>query len=227
MKKTLLSLSIAAAAVTMPTQAADIGSGLDLSGNLALTSMYIWRGNDQASNTPAVQGGLDLAHSSGVYAGTWASNVDWGSNVSVEVDAYVGYATELAGVGLDVGYLWYMYPGADAGSDFEELYVGASKEFGPVELGATYYFSDTTGYYDAWEVSAGTEVAGFGVGFTYGDQDKSRDYYSISVSKELLSDKWPVEVSLSYHEADYDSATGGPDSDGKEENVVFAISKSF
>ncbi|MGA1561914.1 MAG: TorF family putative porin, partial [Gammaproteobacteria bacterium] len=76
MKKTLLSLSIAAAAVSVPAQAADIGGGFDLSGNMALTSNYIWRGVSQSDDDPAIQGGLDLAHESGVYAGVWASNVE-------------------------------------------------------------------------------------------------------------------------------------------------------
>ena len=47
------------------------------SGNVGLYSDYIFRGYTQTQNEPAIQGGFDVEHSSGLYAGTWASNVDW------------------------------------------------------------------------------------------------------------------------------------------------------
>lgn len=224
MKKTLLSLSIAAAAVTMPTQAADIGSGLDLSGNMALTSHYVWRGMDQNSNGPAVQGGLDLAHSSGLYVGAWGSSAGGGgADYSMELDLYGGYATELAGVGVDVGFIAYMYPGDTAGTQFDEAYLGLSKEFGGVELGITFYEGmGSSGDLDNVELSASTELAGLGLSAVYGDYEDTGEYYSLGVSKELLSEKWPVEVSLTYSEMDYDAA-GSTDQD----HVVFAVSKSF
>jgi uncharacterized protein (TIGR02001 family) len=226
MKKTLLSLSIAAAAVSVPTQAADIGGGLDLSGNMSLTSSYYWRGMDQNSDSPAVQGGLDLAHESGVYVGVWASNASAAADAntySAEVDLYGGYATEMAGIGLDVGYVAYMYPGSTDGTNFEEMYLGVSKEFGGVELGVTQYWG-TSDAPDNLEFSAGTELAGFGLSATYGDYDGASygEYYSVGISKEILSEKWPVEVSLTYTEMDYDAA-GSTD----EDQVIFAVSKSF
>jgi len=220
MKKTLLSLSIAAAAVSMPAQAADIGSGLDLSGNMALTSSYYWRGYDQNSGSPAIQGGLDLGHESGLYVGVWASSAS-GTDYSTEVDLYGGYATELAGVGVDVGYLAYMYPGAAAGTNFEEFYLGLSKEVGGVELGVTFY-EGTSDDPSTWEVSAGTELMGLGLSATYGDYDTTGEYYSVGLSKEILSEKWPVEVSLSYTEMDYDASSSTDD-----DAVIFAVSKSF
>ena len=45
--------------------------------NVGLYSDYIFRGYTQTQNEPAIQGGFDVEHSSGLYAGTWASNVDW------------------------------------------------------------------------------------------------------------------------------------------------------
>jgi uncharacterized protein (TIGR02001 family) len=220
MKKTLLSLSIAAAAVSVPAQAADIGGGLDLSGNMSLTSQYYWRGYDQNGNSPAIQGGLDLAHESGLYVGVWGSSAS--GDYSTEMDVYAGYATELAGVGFDAGWISYTYPGSNAGASFDELYLGVSKEFGGVELGVTQYWGQGTGINDATEFSISTEVAGFGLGATIGDYDNTGDYYSVGVSKEVLSEKWPVEISLTYTEMDYDSAASTDD-----DAVIFAVSKSF
>ena len=223
MKKTLLSLSIAAAAVSVPAQAADIGGGFDLSGNMALTSNYIWRGYSQSDDDPAIQGGLDLAHESGVYAGVWASNVESGdyAGAEMELDLYAGYATELAGVGVDVGFLSYNYPSSTPSSDFEEIYAGVSKSFGPADLGYTYYWGQD-GLDDYWQIDAGTELAGFGISAAYGDADKFSTHYSFTVSKEVLSASWPVEVSLMYYDFDADA---GASSD--EDGVVFTVAKSF
>jgi uncharacterized protein (TIGR02001 family) len=211
MKKTLLSLSIAAAAVTMPTQAADIGSGLDLSGNVSLTSMYIWRGQDQNDDAPAVQGGLDLAHESGLYVGTWMSPAWEGT----EVDIYAGFATELAGFGVDVGVIEYMYPG-ETGPDFTETYLGISKDLGGVELGATYSWGDELT--DNVEFSAGTEISGIGVSAVYGDYDNTGDYMSLGVSKEIVG----YEFSLTYTDFDADAGSASD-----QDDIVFAVSKSF
>jgi uncharacterized protein (TIGR02001 family) len=45
--------------------------------NIGAVSNYIWRGVTQTQDGAAVQGGVDVAHESGFYAGTWASNIDW------------------------------------------------------------------------------------------------------------------------------------------------------
>lgn len=107
-----------------------------LTGNVALTSEYFYRGLSQSGNgTPAVQGGLDYAHSSGLYVGTWGSNVDF-SDANIEIDVYGGYKTELGSTGLllDVGGIYYAYPGADAdgGRDlnFFEVYGKVGYDFG-------------------------------------------------------------------------------------------------
>jgi uncharacterized protein (TIGR02001 family) len=97
--------------------------------NVGLYSQYIFRGLTQTDRRPALQGGVDLTHSSGFYLGAWGSNIDWlrssygptgavidpyytkGGNL--EVDLYGGYRTELgkSGIGIDVGALQYWYPG--------------------------------------------------------------------------------------------------------------------
>lgn len=46
-----------------------------LTANVSLVSDYTFRGLTQMWHQPAIQGGFDFVHSSGFYAGTWASNV--------------------------------------------------------------------------------------------------------------------------------------------------------
>ncbi|MFB6259216.1 MAG: TorF family putative porin, partial [Thiohalorhabdaceae bacterium] len=64
---------VSAAVLLTGTGAAQAG----LTGNVGVTNNYIWRGFTQTNDMPAVSGGLDYSHSSGIYVGTWISNVDF------------------------------------------------------------------------------------------------------------------------------------------------------
>ena len=48
---------------------------VSLSGNIAVTTDYIWRGMTQNAEDPSVSGGFDLEDDSGFYIGMWAANV--------------------------------------------------------------------------------------------------------------------------------------------------------
>jgi uncharacterized protein (TIGR02001 family) len=87
-------------------------------GNVGLFSEYLFRGIAQTAGNPALQGGFDYAHSSGLYLGTWASNVSWLEDFglytrsSMEWDFYGGYKGSFADDWTyDVGVLYYYYPG--------------------------------------------------------------------------------------------------------------------
>ncbi len=107
------------------------------SGNVALTTDYVWRGVTQSAGDWAIQGGFD--YSNGMfYAGTWASNVDFGdgTDTNMEIDFYGGLAGETdAGLGWDVGVIYYAYPdSSDTDLDFTEVYgalsYGLTEQFG-------------------------------------------------------------------------------------------------
>ena len=160
-----LSIAMGIALAGMSSLAAAEGSGFEFSGNVALTSDYVFRGISQNDEDMAIQGGFDVAHSSGFYAGIWASNVadefDDGEkwyDASIEVDTYIGWAGDVGPVGLDVGYLHYEYPGSDIDeTSTDEVHIGVSGDAGPVSLGLTYYYSDDffgLGDSDRWEFGA-------------------------------------------------------------------------
>lgn len=113
-------------------------SPITVSGSVGLVSDYRFRGVSQTDEEMAIQGGLTVSHESGVYAGTWGSNLaGWGTfgGSSMELDLYAGYATEISsGVKLDVGLTWYMYPGGADLTDFAEPYVKLSGALGPANL---------------------------------------------------------------------------------------------
>jgi len=87
--------------------------------NVGLFSEYIFRGIAQTGGKPAVQGGFDYGHSSGFYAGTWASNISWLEDFgaynrsSLEWDFYGGYKNNFPDSDFfyDLGVYGYVYPG--------------------------------------------------------------------------------------------------------------------
>ncbi|MDO8455890.1 MAG: TorF family putative porin, partial [Burkholderiaceae bacterium] len=48
-----------------------------LSYNVGVVTDYRYRGISQSRLKPAVQGGIDFSHTSGLYVGTWASSIQW------------------------------------------------------------------------------------------------------------------------------------------------------
>lgn len=130
MRKSLITTAVLGAlAVPSFVFAADASPAPDLTVayNIGLYSQYIFRGLTQTDRGPALQGGVDLTHSSGFYLGAWASNISWlrdsnranGGDAAyskdghLELDIYGGYRYTFAnGVGIDLGALQYIYPGA-------------------------------------------------------------------------------------------------------------------
>lgn len=111
------------------------------SSNVSLVSDYIFRGISQSGANPGLQGGFDLAHSSGLYAGLWGASIstlsDAGvaagsgiANAGLELDTYFGYKGAAGVVSYDVGFLRYNYPGTYAAgvtkADTDELYAAVS-----------------------------------------------------------------------------------------------------
>jgi len=101
-----------------------------VTGNLGLTSDYRFRGVSQTQNAPAVQGGIDYNHVSGLYIGNWNSSVSsqmYTGGSGVESDVYAGFRKDIFGnFTLDVGSHNYFYPraGTNGSYDTNELYAG-------------------------------------------------------------------------------------------------------
>ena len=236
MKKTLIAAAVAT--VSLPALA-------EISGNVALTTDYRFRGWSQTTSDPAVQGGFDYNHDNGFYVGTWGSNVEFAG--SLELDYYAGFANDINdSIGYDVGVIYYDYPGGDLGGvdpEFWEVYGGLSGDLGPVSLSGTISYSDDyfgeTG--KAWYYDLGASYglpydislnAHFGYqtiddgsikddGFFSSDEDSYKDW-SIGVTKTM----WDLDFDLSY----IDTNLSDSDCFGNnvcDSTVVFSISKSL
>lgn len=219
---------------------ADAPAGITVSGNVALTSDYRFRGISQTDGNPAIQGGITVAHESGFYVGGWASSLEFaGTNVlgGQEIDAFGGWSGEVTpGVTLDAGLLYYIYPGAASGldSDYFEPYASISGDIGPakVKVGAAYAWEqnalgDEDNLYVYSNVDIGVPntpltVSGH-VGYTDGILAISGDGdtfdWSVGASASLFG---PLSVSVSY------VGMGGPSiNDFSDDTVVATLTASF
>ncbi|RLA00464.1 MAG: hypothetical protein DRQ47_09475 [Gammaproteobacteria bacterium] len=210
-----------------------------ITANVAMTSDYVWRGYSQTDEEMAIQGGFDYAHSSGIYIGTWASNIDFGSDASIEVDVYGGWATEFNGWGIDLGLLQYMYP-SESDLDFLEFYGSVSYSIATVGVAYSsdvYGSSDTGIYYNLGLDYGFDEGAASGLGLKAGvgyydydeevfgnpDVDSAVDYY-VGAYYDIAGSGFVADVT--YYDTDSDGETlyGENLADGR---FVFTISKSM
>ena len=91
----LLATPLAAQTTNEPTDTgAEPQQPFSVTGGVTLASQYRFRGISLSDEDVAIQGTINVAHESGLYAGVWSSSTDGfgelgGSNV--EVDLYGGY----------------------------------------------------------------------------------------------------------------------------------------
>lgn len=159
----------------------------EFSANIGATSNYVWRGATQTDDSAAVSGGIDYAHDSGFYAGTWVSNVDFGAGGEVEWDLYGGFAGDISGLGYDVGVIHYAYPDSDD-ANFTELALGVGWEW--LSAGISY------------TVASDVDDTAAAEAFIDGDL-----YYHAAVSFDVAP-TWTLGGTVGYYDFDDDGVGG-------------------
>lgn len=221
-------------------------SGHTFSANVLIATEYLYRGITQTNEDPTIQGGMDYSHSSGFYAGTWASNLEFNPSTtdaaSLEMNFYGGYGFDFAGLSYDVGYLYYLYTGQNedaAGGDYDfwEIYGSISKAFEgslapSVSVGFAwspdFYGEDGDGIYINSSIGISLP-AGINPYVNIGYQDVSGDettpagfdywHYAVGASKSFGA----FTFDISWNEAD--NYCSGDQS--ACEAVVFAVSSAW
>jgi uncharacterized protein (TIGR02001 family) len=154
-----------------------------LTGNMSLVGDYRFRGFTQTNYGPAIQGGLDWEHRSGLYLGNWNSSVAQNlyNGASLEMDFYGGFKSQvpgLLGTMGDIGAIYYVYPrsGVDsiskdyANKAISNTEIYASLTNGPLSLKVNYATSD----YFRYAYISGAPLSTRGT--TYLDLTFSKDY---------------------------------------------------
>jgi uncharacterized protein (TIGR02001 family) len=203
----------------------------DISSTVSLVSDYSFNGVSQTDESPAIQISLDYADQSGFYAGSWASNVDFGEGTDIEVDFYAGYAGEVAGFSYDTAILYYTYHGANASDELNYPEIKLSLSKGNSTLGFWYSwdyagtdaghlvsaFSHNIALPQDWSLTLGIDRSASldGDKFTWEGPDKDYIHYYASASYSFSG----FDVFITLEDTDLD--TFG------DTRVLAGISKTF
>ena len=207
--KTLQKTAISAAAVALLAGLSTVAFAADepaaevevspITANVSVVSDYRYRGISQTNMKPAIQGGFDYAHESGLYIGNWNSSISWngdqntGVTSPIEMDFYGGFKKELIGEGFasDFGVLQYAYPSrggynyvtysgkTQVNPNTTELYLAQNFTFGAVTGFAKFSYAvsplfgnpgSTGSYYPDLTVNYDTGVWGLAINAHVGYQ---------------------------------------------------------
>jgi uncharacterized protein (TIGR02001 family) len=232
--KQLLAGSIALASIGTATAA-------EVSGNVAISSDYRFRGISQSDTNPAISGGFDVAAESGLYAGTWMSSVDFNDGgASTEWDIYAGFGGDLTeDLSYDVNVFYFLYPSDNSDPDLDYFEYAGSLSYGAGTVGVVYsndFFAETGTYFYPFgdysfalpgeaslDLHLGLNMFQDSEGeFVAADGDTEDQYldWSIGVSKSMFGLDW----SVSYVDTDLDDKFVG---DAADATAVVAVSKSL
>ncbi|MEN8178524.1 MAG: TorF family putative porin [Pseudomonadota bacterium] len=185
-----------------------VHSMAEVSMNIGATSNYIWRGVTQTEDAAAISGGVDWASDIGLYAGAWASNVQFAPDTTpYELDLYGGYSAEVGDFGYDAGLIYYTYDG-DADANFLELALSGSWKF--LNAGFNYTLSadndDAEGDLYYFAGLSFDLPQDFAIGGTIGsyDYDAGGDYTHFQIDLTKSAGDFG-DVSLSLTDTDLDN----------------------
>ncbi len=138
--------------------------------NAGAVTDYRYRGISQSRLNPALQGGVDFSHKSGVYLGAWGSSIKWikdipGGDASIEADLYGGYKGAVGSIGYDVGVLTYQYPGNKLSPSANTTEIYGAVTVGPATLKYSHSTSNLFGFANSKnsyyvDLSAGFDLGG-------------------------------------------------------------------
>lgn len=232
---TALSIALFASGAMAASHEEEDGFDLpgEFSANVGLFTDYRFRGITQTDNEPAIQGGFDWSHDSGIYFGTWASNLEF-ADAHLEMDFYAGYGNEVGAFSYDLGVIYYWYPGARTNQDFDfvevALGLGYDLEVAALSFGANYSPENFGASGNALYLEGGVSVPlpyELELSATLGYQiieDEATfgtpDYLNWSVG--LSRNVYGFDLGLNY--IDTDEASCG---NACGATVVFSVSRSF
>jgi len=223
-----------AAAATACLLSVSAGAVADISSTVKLASDYTFNGVSQTDNKPALQASLDYAAESGFYAGTWASNVDFGDDTNIEWDVYAGKYFQLnEKLGLDAGIAYYTYQGQNSDGNYPEAYAkfGYASSMGASELNFWYswdYFGADVGHYIAMAAHTFEVAPGHNVRVSF-DRSTSEDVKKWAWDSKKAYNHYRVEYMTSYKGFDMNLALEDTNMnmDAADTRVVFSVAHTF
>ncbi len=194
MRKLILGAAVAGAftapvAVSTAYAQAAAAPASPITYNVGVVSDYLFRGVSQTHGRPALQGGIDYAHSSGFYLGAWASQITWVKDMlgsgRTEIDVYGGYKNAFAGGdwNYDIGYITYNYPGSGKAipTNLVTGVAGMAKPNTQEAYGAIGYKWLTAKY----SVATSSHFIGWNGGSNLDKNTRGSDYLELNANYEM------------------------------------------
>jgi uncharacterized protein (TIGR02001 family) len=243
MKKTLLGAVLVLAGFdSSSANAVAFNDDFELLGTVSLMSEYSMRGISYTQRKPALQATATIAHSSGLYAGVWSSNVDIaGIDARYEADYFAGYQLKITDdVGLDLGYIEYTFPKGSILNASETYAVLSAYGFKLASYYSDDYFGDQSYIYNY--IGYGTKALPYGIGLDlrYGIADyKDPLFFSSNGSSKDSYREWEVKLSKTWLTLDWSASYVGTnlseteclgfqgDKESCSNRMVLGVSKSF
>ncbi|MEJ5992130.1 TorF family putative porin [Ramlibacter sp. PS3R-8] len=237
----LSTLAASGAVVAQAQPAAAPAPDYTLSFNVGAVTDYRYRGISQTRLSPAIQGGVDFAHSSGFYIGTWASSIRWikdaGGDANVEVDVYGGYKYALGAFAFDLGALRYLYPssGLTPNPDTTEIYLAGT--WGPATLKYSHAVTNLFGFADSQnsnyvDLSATIDTGFWGltvtphIGYQHVHNNSAASYtdWAITLGKDFGNG---LTATAAYVDTDTNSYRGAENKNLGKATFVLGIKYAF
>lgn len=175
-------LASVAALALMAAPGTAAAQEFSISAGVAFTTDYVFRGETQSDNRPAIQPYVEL-ESRGFYVGIWGSNVR-GFGEDLEVDLYAGFRNSIGAFSYDIGYARYFYDNSGNCCGEFTLSLGVDTEVG-MSLGADVGY-DHTG--KIWAASVNASYAfndTVSVSAEAGRVQSSRNFWNVGVGVGL------------------------------------------
>jgi uncharacterized protein (TIGR02001 family) len=202
-------LPIHAATAALMLYGAAVSAENTYTANVMLASDYIFRGISQTQEKGAIQGGFDALLDSGIYAGVWASNVNFGTGsegASTEIDYYGGFSGSIGctSCSYKLGFIYYRYEGD---TKFDYVEAAGALTFGGLTVGLNY----------------SPEYLGEGTTDAVGDEVELL-YPYVNYSYAL-----PAEITLALHAAYNEMSETGVFETGQDDYTEWSVglSKTF
>jgi uncharacterized protein (TIGR02001 family) len=190
-----------------------------ITANVTVVSDYRFRGISQSDQKPAIQGGFDYAHESGLYIGNWNSSISWvsylnpGVSAPIEMNFYGGFKKELIAPGFasDIGVYQYAYPTQGnltyVNPNTTEIYAAQNFTAGPLtgfvkfSYAVTNAFGNansTGSYYPDLTVNYDTGMWGIGLNAHVGYQYIAGSPGGVSNSSQYSYTDWKIGLTKDF-----------------------------
>lgn len=202
-----------------------------LESDVTVKTDYDFRGISRSDKDFALQGGVDLVHTSGLYLGVFASTINDARGHDVEFESHIGYGMSSGAYDLDFRLNWDSFHGNGDSSGFMELQGSVSRDYGLVYLTgglsftpADREFGDGSSVYLFSEAEMPLPLPKLpptSLALHVGYEDFEGGFNKWDWSAAIFTEVADFEVGLGYYDTDLDNFRRA------DARVIFSIRKYF